>query len=86
MFHVNGDDPEAVYLASRVAALYRNRFKKDAVIDLYGYRRWGHNEVDEPSFTQVSGFVWLRVDAARNVSRDRLLSWVPDTVCRAFLL
>ena len=52
IFHVNGDDPEAVVEAARVAMEYRQRFGKDVVIDLFCYRRHGHNESDEPAFTQ----------------------------------
>jgi 2-oxoglutarate dehydrogenase E1 component len=52
IFHVNGDDPEAVVEVARVAIEYRQRFNKDVVIDLFCYRRHGHNETDEPAFTQ----------------------------------
>ncbi|MBN8926349.1 MAG: 2-oxoglutarate dehydrogenase E1 component [Rhodospirillales bacterium] len=52
ILHVNGDDPEAVIFASRMAAEYRMRFGSDIVLDIVCYRRHGHNETDEPAFTQ----------------------------------
>ena len=52
IFHVNGDDPEAVAQVARIATEYRAKFNKDVVIDMFCYRRFGHNESDEPSFTQ----------------------------------
>ena len=52
IFHVNGDDPEAVLHASRVAMEFRQEFKKDVWVDMFCYRRHGHNENDEPAFTQ----------------------------------
>jgi 2-oxoglutarate dehydrogenase E1 component len=52
VIHVNADDPEACLEAARIAFTYRHKFQKDFVIDLIGYRRYGHNEGDEPTFTQ----------------------------------
>ncbi len=52
VFHVNGDDPEAVVHVSRLATEYRQRFGRPVVVDMFCYRRFGHNEGDEPSFTQ----------------------------------
>jgi 2-oxoglutarate dehydrogenase E1 component len=52
IFHVNGEDPEAVAHVARLAVDYRNEFGRDVVIDMYCYRKWGHNEGDQPRFTQ----------------------------------
>ena len=52
IFHVNGEHPEAVAQTVSLALDFRTRFRRDVVIDMYCYRRWGHNEGDEPSFTQ----------------------------------
>jgi 2-oxoglutarate dehydrogenase E1 component len=52
IFHVNGDDPEAVVHCARIATEFRQLFNKDVVIDMFCYRRFGHNETDEPAFTQ----------------------------------
>ena len=52
IFHVNGDDPEAVVHVARIATEFRHRFKRDVIIDMFCYRRHGHNEGDEPMFTQ----------------------------------
>ncbi len=52
IFHINGDDPEAAYRTLRIALDYRQLYKKDVVLDVVGFRRLGHNETDEPSYTQ----------------------------------
>src|SRR5207302_833248 len=52
IFHVNGDDPEAVVFAAKIATEFRQKFQKPVVIDMFCYRRFGHNEGDEPAFTQ----------------------------------
>src|SRR5262252_6093561 len=52
IFHVNGDDPEAVVHVAKIATEFRQRFQKPVVIDMFCYRRFGHNEADEPMFTQ----------------------------------
>ncbi len=52
IFHVNSDDPIAVYKAVKLAVEFREKFKTDVFIDLISFRRWGHNETDEPTFTQ----------------------------------
>ncbi len=52
IIHVNADDPEAAIAAVRLAMAYRERFRRDVVVDLVGYRRFGHNEGDEPAYTQ----------------------------------
>jgi 2-oxoglutarate dehydrogenase E1 component len=58
--HVNADDPIACLAAIRLAVAYRTRFQHDFMIDLIGYRRWGHNEGDEPSFTQPRLYATIR--------------------------
>ena len=52
IFHCNGDDPEAVVYAAKVATEFRQKFHMPVVIDMFRYRRFGHNEGDEPAFTQ----------------------------------
>jgi 2-oxoglutarate dehydrogenase E1 component len=61
IFHVNGDDPEAVVFAARVATEFRQQFQKPVVVDMWCYRRFGHNEGDEPAFTQPLMYKKIRV-------------------------
>ncbi len=67
IFHVNGDDPEAVVRVARMAYEFRQRFAKDVVIDLICYRRRGHNEADDPSLTQPT--MYSVIDAKRSVRK-----------------
>lgn len=60
IIHVNADDPEAALTAIRMAHAYRDEFHKDVLVDLVGYRRWGHNEGDEPAFTQPQMYEIIR--------------------------
>ena len=60
ILHVNGDDPEAVTFACKLAMEYRQKFHRDIVIDMWCYRRFGHNEGDEPSFTQPQMYAKIR--------------------------
>jgi 2-oxoglutarate dehydrogenase E1 component len=60
IFHVNGDDPESVVHVSRIAIEFRQKFKKDVVVDMVCYRRHGHNEGDEPGFTQPQMYRAIR--------------------------
>jgi 2-oxoglutarate dehydrogenase E1 component len=64
IFHVNGDDPEAVVYAAKVATEYRQKFQKPVVIDMFCYRRHGHNEGDEPAFTQPLMYKAIRAHAS----------------------
>ena len=70
IFHVNGEDPEAVAQAVQLAMDFRHEFKRDVVIDMYGYRRLGHNESDEPGFTQPELY---RTIAERKTVREGYL-------------
>ncbi|MDQ3305706.1 MAG: multifunctional oxoglutarate decarboxylase/oxoglutarate dehydrogenase thiamine pyrophosphate-binding subunit/dihydrolipoyllysine-residue succinyltransferase subunit [Actinomycetota bacterium] len=67
IFHVNGDDPEACVRVARLAFAYRQRFHLDVVIDMWCYRRFGHNEGDDPSYTQP--VLYRRIEARRSVRK-----------------
>ena len=74
IFHINGDDPEAAYRALQIALDYRQEFNKDVVLDLVGFRKLGHNETDEPSYTQP--LMYARVKAhpgVRTIYSRRLI-------------
>ena len=80
IFHVNGDDPEAVVHVARIAMEFRQEFKKDVVIDMFCYRRHGHNEGDEPMFTNpimyktIAGHPTTREIYARKLVEEGVLS------------
>jgi len=80
IIHVNADDPEACLSAVRLAMAYRARFRSDVLIDLVGYRRWGHNEGDEPGYTQpvmyarIKDLPTVRATYADQLVREGLLS------------
>ncbi|HJT66819.1 MAG TPA: multifunctional oxoglutarate decarboxylase/oxoglutarate dehydrogenase thiamine pyrophosphate-binding subunit/dihydrolipoyllysine-residue succinyltransferase subunit [Pyrinomonadaceae bacterium] len=74
IFHINGDDPEAAYRVLQIALDYRQEFNKDVVLDVIGFRRLGHNETDEPSYTQP--LMYARVKAhpgVRTLYAQRLI-------------
>ncbi len=74
VFHVNGDDPEAAIRALRIAYEFRKRFRKDVVIDMFCYRRYGHNEADDPSYTHPLLYQKIRKHpSVRQLYADRLV-------------
>jgi 2-oxoglutarate dehydrogenase E1 component len=74
IFHVNGDDPEAVVFAAKVATEFRQKFKKDVVVDMFCYRRFGHNEGDDPTFTQPLMYSKIRsLPSTREIYAKRLV-------------
>ena len=74
IFHVNGDDPEASLWVTKLAYEYRMKFKKDVVLDVYAYRRLGHNETDEPAFTQPMMYRTIRKHSSvRELYQEKLL-------------
>jgi len=91
IFHVNGDDPEAVVYAAKVAIEFRQKFHKDVVIDMFCYRRHGHNEGDEPMFTQPLMYkaikshpTTLRLYADRLVAEGLLKDGEPEAAVKEF--
>lgn len=75
IFHVNGDDPEAVVHVARIATEFRQKFKRDVVIDMYCYRRYGHNEGDEPAFTQPLMYKQI---AAQETTRQKYIKQLSE--------
>ena len=74
VFHVNGDDPEAVFHVARLAIEFRQHFKQDVFVDLWCYRKFGHNEQDEPSFTQPLMYKAIKAHpSVREIYEKRLV-------------
>ena len=90
IFHVNGDDPEAVTFATKMAVEYRQKFHRDVVVDMWCYRRFGHNEGDEPSFTQPLMYKAIRSHPPVSEIYGKKLveqgvtdqAWIDDTVAQ----
>jgi 2-oxoglutarate dehydrogenase E1 component len=90
IFHVNGDDPEAVTFACKMAIEFRQAFNRDIVIDMWCYRRFGHNEGDEPSFTQPLMYEAIRKHPpVSQIYGQRLIAeavvdqqWIDDTTAK----
>ena len=81
ILHVNGDDPEAVVHVARIATEFRQQFKKDIIVDMFCYRRFGHNEGDEPAFTQPLMYRTIaKHPTTRAIYAERLLQGRHD--CR----
>jgi len=80
IFHVNGDDPEAVVHCAKIATEFRQKFNRDVVIDMVCYRRFGHNEGDEPSFTQPLMYKKIKIQPStldkysKRIAEEGLLS------------
>ncbi len=75
IFHVNGDDPEAVVFAAKIATEYRQKFAKDTVVDMFCYRRFGHNEGDDPTFTQPVMYAKIKDQpSTREIYSRRLIA------------
>ena len=92
IFHVNGDDPEAVVHATRIATEFRQKFKKDVVLDMICYRRFGHNESDEPAFTQPLMYrvikdhpTTLQLYTSKLVKEGTLTQGEADAMAEAFV-
>jgi len=83
VIHVNGDNAEEVLRATRLAVEYQQLFRKDVILDLICYRQWGHNELDEPSFTNPSMYKIIRsVKLLYSTAVDLQL---PVNVCLSYL-
>jgi 2-oxoglutarate dehydrogenase E1 component len=84
VLHVNADDPVAVARVAQLAVAWRDRFRKDIVVDLVCYRRFGHNELDEPRFTQPE--MWKKIDdhpPVRKIFTSKLEKHKPEIIVRA---